>query len=125
MRWREHEAAARFLDAAADLLRRQIDLHAKRRQHVGRARFRRQSAVAVLGDPEPGTGCDEGGTGRDIIGARGITAGPHDVDRIGGRLDLRHLLAHDLDGAGDLIHRFAAHSQRHQEAAYLRGRGFA
>src|SRR5881392_3254040 len=61
MRWREHEAAARFLDAAADLLRRQIDLHAKRRQHVGRARFRRQSAVAVLGDPEPGTGCDEGG----------------------------------------------------------------
>ena len=50
MRGREHEADAGFLDAAADLLGPQIDLHAERGQHVGGARARRQRAVAVLGD---------------------------------------------------------------------------
>ena len=33
--------------------------------------------------------------------------------------------AHRRDGAGDLVQRFAAHAQRHQERAALRGRDFA
>src|SRR5687768_15221995 len=79
----------------------------------------------MLGDPEAGACGDEGRTSRDIVGARSIAAGADNVDGIGGRLHGRHLLAHDLDGAGDLIDRLAAHPERHEEAPDLRRRGFA
>ena len=44
---------------------------------------------------------------------------------IGRRLHAQHLGAHGGDRAGDLVDGFAAHAQRHQQAAHLRGRRFA
>ena len=43
----------------------------------------------------------------------------------GGAVDAQHLRAHRGDGAGDLVDGLAAHAQRHQERAHLRGRRFA
>ena len=43
----------------------------------------------------------------------------------GGALDAQHLRAHGGDRAGDLLDRLAAHAQRHEQAAHLRGGGFA
>ena len=56
---------------ARDAGRRQVDLDAERRQHVGGARARGQRPVAVLGDRHAGAGDDEGGAGGDVVGARG------------------------------------------------------
>ena len=111
--------------AAADLLGRDVDLDAERRQHVGRARARRQRAIAVLGDGHAGAGDDEGGAGRDVDRAGAVAAGADHVDGVGGSLDAQHLGAHRRHRAGDLVDGFAAHPQRHQQSAHLRGRGLA
>ena len=42
-----------------------------------------------------------------------------------GAVTAAHLGAHEARGAGDLGHRLAAHAQRHQEGAHLRGRRVA
>ena len=68
----------------------EVDLDAERRQRVGRAGFRRERAVAVLGDRHAGAGDDEGRAGRDVVGAGGVAAGADDVDRALRRLDRRH-----------------------------------
>ena len=94
-------------------------------QHVGGARARRQRAVAVLGDRHAGARDDEGGAGRDVDRAGAVAAGADDVDGVGGRVDPQHLGAHRRDRAGDLVDGLAAHAQRHQQAAHLRGRGLA
>ena len=109
----------------ATLLRRELDLDAERTQHVRRARARGERAVAVLGDRNAGARHDEGRAGRDVVGARRIAAGADHVDRVGGRGDAQHLLAHGGDRAGDFLDGLAAHAQRHQEAAHLRRRGLA
>src|ERR1700738_3000870 len=44
---------------------------------------------------------------------------------MGWSFDGEHLRAHGANRAGDLVHGFAAHPQRHQQSAHLRGRGFA
>ena len=72
-----------------------------------------------------GTGDDEGSARRDIIRAGSVTAGTHHVDRVGGSFDREHFFAHRTHRAGDLVDGFAAHAQRHQQAAHLRRRGFA
>ena len=97
-------------------------LDAEGREHVGRARFRRQRAIAVLGDLEAGAGGDDRGRRRNVVGAGAIAAGSDDVDRVGGRVHPHHLFAHDFDGAGDFVDGFAAHPQPHEESADL-GRG--
>ena len=125
MRRREHEADAGLADAMADLLGVEIDIDAKRRQHVGRAGARRQRAVAVLGDRHAGAGDDKRGAGRNVERAGGVAAGADHVDGVGRRLDAQHLRAHRGDGAGDLVDGLAAHAQRHQERAHLRRRRFA
>ena len=83
VRWREHEADAGFLDAAADLFGLDVDLDPERCQHVGRARARGQRAVAVLGDRDAGAGDDERGAGRHVDRARAVAAGADDVDGVG------------------------------------------
>ena len=95
------------------------------RQRVGGARARRGGAIAVLGDRNAAGGDDDRGERRDIVGAGTVAAGADDVDRVGGRCDAQHLGAHRGDCAGDLVDAFAAHPQRHQEAAHLRRRHFA
>jgi hypothetical protein len=114
-----------FLEAAADVVGREIDLDAKGGQHVGRAGARRQRTIAVLGNRHTAAGDDEGGAGRDIHGAGAVAAGTDHVDSAGRCVDPQHLGAHHLNRAGDLVHGLAAHAQRHQQAAHLRRRGFA
>ncbi len=94
-------------------------------QHVGGAGLRRQRAIAVLGDRHAGAGDDERGAGRDVERAGGVAAGADHVDRVGRRFHAQHLGAHGGDRAGDLVDGFAAHAQRHQQRAHLRGRRFA
>ncbi len=106
---REHEAQSCGRDALGDPFRGQIDLDAECCKHVGRPRFRRKRPVAMLGHFQSGARRHEGGTGRNIVGARGIAAGADDVDGVGGRVDPQHLLAHDFDSTGDLVHGFAPH----------------
>ena len=63
---------------------------------------------------------------RDVVAAGMVAAGADDVDRaLGGRLDPQHASAHGRDRADDLVERFAAHPQRHQERAALGRRDFA
>ena len=102
-----------------------IDLDAERLQHVGGARFRRQRAIAVLGDRHAGAGDDEGRAGRDVEGAGGVAAGADHVDCVSRRLHAQHLGAHGGDRAGDLVDGFPAHAQAHQQPAHLRGRRLA
>ena len=122
---RPHEADAGLLDAARDGGERHVELDAERGEHVGGARPARRPAVAVLGDLDAGAGGDQRRAGRDIVGAGAVAAGADDVDRAGRNLDAVHARAHHLGGAGDLLHRLAAHAQRHQEGAHLRRRGRA
>ncbi len=122
---REHEAETRLADAAGDELGTDIELHAKRGECVCRAGFGAQRPVAMLGDGQARSGDDDRGECRDIIGADAVTAGSDDIDGIGGSRNRQHAGAHGGDGADDFVHRFAAHAQRHQEAANLRRRGFA
>ena len=44
-----------------------------------------------------------------------VAAGADDVDGTGRCFDPHHARAHHLGSAGDLVHRLAAHAQRHQE----------
>jgi hypothetical protein len=125
MRGREHETDARFADAARDLVRRQIDPDAECGQHIGRARARGQRTIAMLGDRNAGAGDDKRGARRDIERARSVAAGADDIDGIGRRAHAQHFRAHGRDRAGDLLDRLAAHAQRHEEAAHLRGSSFA
>ncbi len=125
MRGCEHETDAGVADASAHLLGVEIDLDAERLQHVGGSRFRRQRAVAVLGDWHAGAGNHEGRASRDVVGTRGVTTGAHHVDRLRRRLHAQHLGAHGGHRAGDLVDGFAAHAQAHQQRAHLRGCRFA
>ena len=110
VRGREHEAKSGFRDTFRNLLWTHIDFNTQGNQHIRRAGAGGQRAVAVLGNLKARTGSDEGCTGRDVVGARGITARADDVDGISWRRDWQHLLAHDLDRAGDLVHCLAAHT---------------
>ena len=72
---------------------RKIDLHAERREHVGRAGARRQRAVAVLGDRHAGARDDESRAGGDVVGAGRVAAGADDVDRVRAGASTRSILA--------------------------------
>jgi hypothetical protein len=114
MRRREHEADAGLADAERDLVRRKVDIDSKRGEHVGGAGFRRQRAIAVLGDRHAGAGDDQRGAGRNVERARSVAAGADHVDGVGRRVDAHHLGAHRGDGAGNLVDGLAAHAQPHQ-----------
>ena len=125
MRRREHEADAGLADAVPDLLGRQVDIDAQRRQYVGGAGLRRQRAIAVLGDRHARAGDNKRRAGRNVERAGGVAAGADHVDGVRRRVDPQHLGAHRGDRAGDFIDRLAAHAQRHQKRAHLRRRRFA
>ncbi len=54
-----------------------------------------------------------------------VAAGADDIDGALRCLYAQHLGTHGRDGPGNLAHRFAAHTQRHQEATDLAGRCIA
>jgi hypothetical protein len=116
----EHEAEAELVDARADVLRAQIDPHAERLEHVGRARAAGRGAVAVLGHRAPRAGGDQGGGGRDVEG-RPPAARAGGVDELvaGGR-DVRRERAHRAREAGDLLDGLALRAQGDQQARDLR-----
>jgi hypothetical protein len=79
---REHEADAALLDAARDLLGRQVDVDAQRLQHVGAARLARHAAPAVLAHLGARCGRHEHRAGRDVEGVRAVAAGADDVHQV-------------------------------------------
>ena len=78
---REHEAEADLVDAAADRVGLEVDAHAERLEHVGRARQPGRGAVAVLGDRAAGAGGDQRG-GRGDVEGRAAAAGAGGVDQV-------------------------------------------
>ena len=125
MRRRKHEAKARFGDTVRDGIGWNVELDAQRQQNIRSSGLGRQRPVAVLGHFKAGTRRHEGGTGRNIIRARGIATGADDVDGPGRCFHPQHFLAHDFDRPGNFVYRLTAHPERHQQPADLRWRGFA
>ena len=82
----------------------------------------RLPCLAIL---ESAAGGDDRGRRRNIVAARAVASGADDVDGVIGRVDLQHLAAHDLDGAGYFVHGLAAHPQAHEKGADLRRGGRA
>ena len=99
--------------------RRQVEPDAERLQHVGRAGGRRRGPVAVLDDPVPGAGDDDGGHGGDVDGVTAVTAGADDVDAGARDLDPDRVLQHRVDQPGELVDRLALGAQGDQEAGQL------
>ena len=96
-----------------------VDADAERIEDVGRARLRRDRAVAVLGDRHA-EGCDHERRGRrDVERPGAVAAGAHDVDRPDGRLHADHALAHRRGEASELVHGLAAHPEAHQQRREL------
>src|SRR5690606_9147906 len=77
--------------------------------------------VAVLGDPHPGTGCDEGGGGRDVEGGQAAAAGAAGVDHVPGAIERQadHGLPERPHPPGHLTGRLALGPERHQEPCGL------
>jgi hypothetical protein len=98
---------------SADLRRRKHDVGAERFEHVGRARLRRDAAVAVLGYRGAGRGGDEHGGGGNVEGMRAVAAGADDVDEVGvvRRVHLGRQLAHHHRRGRDLADGFLLHAQ--------------
>ena len=117
---REHEADAALGDAAAHVLRGEVDVHAERLEHVGAAALAGRRAVAVLGDGDAGAGGDQRGRGGDVEGAGAVAAGAAGVeDDVGVHVDLLGQLAHGARHADDLLGRLALDAQRAEEGARL------
>jgi hypothetical protein len=82
---RHHEADPGLGQAAFHHLGADHHVQAQFGQRIGRAGFRRQVAVAVLGHRHAGAGDDEGRRGRDVQRALAVAAGADDVHRARGR----------------------------------------
>ena len=79
----------------------------------------------MLGDRHAGARDDEGAQVETLTEPEPSPPVPTTSTASGGRLDPQHLAAHRRHRAGDFVDGFAAHAQRHQEPAHLRGRGLA
>jgi hypothetical protein len=119
MRGGKQEDTAGFRKQALQPLGRQGDPHAELLQHIRRAGFGAQRAVAVLGDRHPAAGDDEGNGGGDVQRARFVAACAADIDRPRRRGDRDHTAAKCAHGADHFRHCFAAHAHRHQQARDL------
>ena len=108
-----------------DAVGRQVDGHAERLEHVGRAARGRRRAVAVLDDRRSRRGDDDGGHRRDVDRVRLVAAGADDVDGRSRNDDAPGVPQHRLGQPGDLRGGLALGPQRHGEAGELRGRGLA
>src|SRR5690606_17842501 len=93
--------------------------------HIGSAGARRGRLVAMLGDGHARACGNERRCGRDIERPVAITARADHIDSIFGRLDIGRFFAQDRNAADQLIDRFAAKMQPHQERAHLRRRRIA
>ena len=119
---RHHEADAMGGKAAFHHLGADHDVQAHFGQHIRRPGFRRQVAVAVLGDRHARARHDKGGGGRDVQRSLAVAAGADDVHRAGGGGHRVALGAHHGRGGGIFIDRLASAAQGHQKTTHL-GRG--
>ncbi len=99
-----------------------VEIEAERLQRVGRARFGRGGAVAMLGDRHARRGDDQAHRGRDVEGVMPIAAGAAHVDRAFGSGDRNQPGAHRPCRLGDLDAGFAAYRKLDQEMSRSRAR---
>ena len=109
------------LDAARDGLGREVDPHAERLEHVGRARQPGRRAVAVLGDRAAGAGGDQR-RGRRDVERRPPAAGARGVEQVvaAGRRPASASARIVARQAGELVDRLALRAQRDQQGGDLR-----
>src|SRR5579863_9625596 len=107
------------------MLGRDVNPDPERGKNIGRARARRQGAIAMFGNGDTGARDDESGASRYVDRAGAVAAGADDVDRFGRRLDPQHLGAHRQHCTGDFLNGLAAHAKGHQQSPHLRGRSLA
>ena len=119
----EQEADAGFIQRDALLPHRSHQIHAQDGKHIRRPRPRTERAVPMLGDFQPRASEHERRSRGYVPGVLAISAGTAGVDHVvivrkwkGGR-------AHGASKGGDLLDRFAAHSQGRESSGNLsRGR---
>ena len=120
---REQEDAAGLLHHGRQAVKRNVHVHAQRRQHVGAPGQRGQVPVAVLRHWHAAARQDEGDSRGHIQGPAAVAARAANVHRVRRRGNGRHPGAHGTHGAGQFRHRFAPDSHRHQQPGHLRRRG--
>ena len=98
----------------------EIEGHPELLENVGAAAERRGRAIAVLGHRHPAAGNHQGGRGRNIEGARPITARTAEIDHpLTIWLDPDGCLAHAFHEAGDLLDGLSPDPQGQQEGGNL------
>lgn len=121
---REKESHTRLLDALAEFLRPQIDLHPQRLKHVCPAAFRGDAAVSVLQDHAARRCDDEHGRRGKVEQIHLRAARPADIDRRTFELQIRdprvhRVLQERLHESRDLRRRLPLFRQRLQQPRLL------
>ena len=121
--WREQKANSQLVDAAGYRIRRKVQPHASRLEHIRAAAAAGYGAIAMLGHPPSGGRHHKGHGGGHIEQAASVSprsTGVNQVARVGHR-DRGGQFAHDPGRGGDFSDRLALHPQTHQQAANLGG----
>ena len=125
---REAEADPDFADAASNAFGAEIDDHAERLEHVGRAALRRSRASTVFCDARAGRGRDQRGHGGDVHRAGAIATGTTRVDdrTVDAReIDALREAQHGAHQRGELGGGLALRTKRDRESGDLRVGGLA
>jgi hypothetical protein len=121
-----------FVDALRYSFGSKLDFYAERFNNVGAATLRRNRTIPVLGYSNASGGDNKGSCGRNVEAAADVAPGSASIDErlaFGAsdlcadgclRTDARCFAAHDSCEAGQLIDRFALHSERREQRSYLR-----
>ena len=123
---RKQESDAHLVETASHLLRRNLDMHPQRLQHIRGSALRRHRAIPVLGHANSRSGHHERGRSRDVERARAVAPGPAGIQHhFMLRAHPRGLLPHHLRGSRNLLHRLPLGAQAHQKRRDLRIRGLS
>ena len=116
------ERDPRRVEHLRDPLRREREVDAERRQHVGRPGCRARRPVAVLDHGRAGRGRNDRGHRRHVHGAEAVAAGADDVERV--RVDRQRegVRENGIPESDDLVDGLAFRPQRDQERGELRWR---
>ncbi len=127
----EEKADTDLLEAGGEASGRQIDVHPESFHDVGRSALRSDTAIAMFGDTNAGTGDHNRRRRRDIEGSAGIATGSTGIDQsvtlgsadihsgVLAKVQLGGGLADGFGKADDLFDSFAFHVKADQQRANL------